>query len=85
MSFAFATCERKKALSFLKKIYPENDVSEDNISDLLDLIERDEVRVTDPDFHRGELILGQNSNDQTINKATDALVKAGLSFKKKRS
>jgi hypothetical protein len=56
----FATCERKRALGFLKKIYPSRDVLdvEDNAKDLLDLIGADIVRITDPDFHTPEIIQG---------------------------
>lgn len=82
MSFAFATCERNRALGFLKKLYPSSAVedSDDSVKDLLDLIEADEIRVCDPDFHGGQIIQGANWNDATHEKATAALKKSGLVF-----
>lgn len=82
MSFAFATCERHRALEFLKKLYPSSVVedTESSIKDLLDIIEADEIRVCDPDFHRGEIIEGRNFKADTTERATAALVKSGLQF-----
>jgi len=80
--FAFATCERHRALEFLKKIYPSSRVedTEDSVKPLLDIIEADELRVCDPDFHRGEIIQGRNFRDDTAERATAALKSSGLAF-----
>jgi hypothetical protein len=74
MSFAFATCERIRALGFLKKIYPSSVVedSDSSVKELLDIIEADEIRVCDPDFHGGQIIQGTNWNDTTHERATAA-------------
>ncbi len=82
MSFAFATCTRSTALEFLKKLYPSSVVTDtdDSVKDLLDIIEADEIRVCDPDFHGGSIIQSTNWNDTTLQRATDALKKSGLSF-----
>ncbi len=82
MSFAFATCERLRALEFLKKLYP-SDVVEDtdeSVKDLLDIIEADEIRVCDSDCHGGQIIQSYNWNDTTHARATAALQKSGLTF-----
>lgn len=82
MSFAFATCERQRALEFLKKLYPSSVVedTDDSVKDLLDIIEADEIRVCDPDFHGGQIIQSGNWNDTTHARATSALQKSGLAF-----
>lgn len=84
MSFAFATCERHRALDFLKKLYP-SDVVEDteaSVKDLLDIIEADELRVCDPDFHGGQIIEGTKFKADTAERAHAALAKSGLYFKR---
>lgn len=84
MSFAFATCERNRALGFLQKLYPSSVVSdtEESVKDLLDIIEADEMRVCDPDFHSGQMIYGKNSTGDTASRTQSALEKAGLWFAK---
>lgn len=82
MGFAFATCDRQQALEFIKKLYPSS-VVEDidaSVKDLLDIIEADEIRVCDPDYHGGQIIQGTNWNDSTHERATAALKKSGLWF-----
>jgi len=61
MSFQFATCERGSALGFLKKIYPDREVLDtpECAGPLLDEVAKDFIRITDPDFHIGEVIPGK--------------------------
>jgi hypothetical protein len=82
--FAFATCDRSNALNFLQKLYPEQALSdtEDSARALLDIIEADELRVCDPAFHGGQIIEGTNFRSDTPQRATAALEKAGLYFKR---
>ena len=82
MGFAFATCERHRALEFLKKLYPSSVVEDTDASvkDLLDIIEADEIRLCDPDYHGGQIIRSGNWNDTTHERATSALKKSGLAF-----
>lgn len=82
MAFAFATCERQRALEFLKKLYPSTELTDTNesVKDLLDIIEADEMRVCDPDFHKGSMIYGKNSKPDTASRTQAALEKAGLLF-----
>lgn len=80
--FAFATCDRTNALEFLRKLYPSHEVNDSEVSAklLLDIIEADELRVCDPDFHGGQIIEGKNFRPDTAERATAALEHAGLSF-----
>lgn len=82
MSFAFATCDRHRALGFLKNLYPEHVVedTDTSVKALLDIVEADELRVCDPDFHGGQIIEGKNFNGTTAERATEALRKSGLPF-----
>ncbi len=56
----FATCDRYKALQFLKDLYPSCEVNEDNTKEILDLVEKDILRVCDPKYHRGSIIGATN-------------------------
>lgn len=53
MGFHFATCERKRALEFLKEVYPSREVLDtpEDAGPLLDLVEKDIVRIQDPMMH----------------------------------
>lgn len=82
MSFAFATCDRRMALEFLQKLYPNTEVSDtdESVKDLLDIIQADEARICDPDFHSGQIIFGENKKDDTAERLRAALEKSGLWF-----
>lgn len=82
MSFAFATCERRMALQFLRKLNPSHAIEDtpESAADLLNIIEADELRVCDPDYHSGSIIQGQNFNDSTAERARASLVKTGIPF-----
>lgn len=62
MSFMFATCDRKMALEFLKQYYPNHDITdtEESAKNILDITEKDIVRIPDPNFHRGEIFPSNN-------------------------
>lgn len=53
MNIQFATCERHRALDFLKRVYPSRVVTDtpESAGPLLDFVERDVVRVQDPMMH----------------------------------
>ena len=53
MGFQFATCERSRALGFLQKVYPSRTIADtdDSAGPLLDLVEKDVVRIQDPMMH----------------------------------
>jgi hypothetical protein len=52
MAFQFATCERKRALEFIQRVY-DHDISDtpESAGPLLDLVAQDLVRVQDPMMH----------------------------------
>lgn len=58
--FQFATCERERALAFLRKLYPNRKVEDTKkcAGPLLDLVEKDVVRITDPDHHQAMVVPG---------------------------
>ena len=82
MNISFATCDRRNALRFLQKLHSSTKLSDthENASDLLDIIEADEIRVCDPDCHGGQMIQGKNWKDSTMQRAAAALKKAGVVF-----
>lgn len=59
MNIQFATCDRRRALEFLQKLYPKSRVSDtgDSAGALLDWVEKDIVRVQDPDYHNPATII----------------------------
>lgn len=87
MSFWFATCDRHLALGFLKQLYPSGVVEDtpESVKDLLDLIEADEIRVCDPNYHSGQIVAGTNWRGDTHSRAAAALQKSGLYFAEKGS
>ena len=50
MYIQFATCERNRALEYIKKVYPSKTITDtpDCAADLLALVEKDIVRIQDP-------------------------------------
>jgi hypothetical protein len=58
----FATCERDTALQFLAKLYPSRNIedSRESAGPLLDLVEADVIRISDPHYHDGQIVAGKN-------------------------
>ena len=50
MDIEFATCDRKRALEFIQKVYPGKVITDtqDSAGPLLDFVEKDIVRIQDP-------------------------------------
>ena len=68
MKLQFATCNRKTALGFLQKLYPDNTITDTDNSakDILDLVEADIVRIPDPYFHGPAVAIFPSKNwDET--------------------
>lgn len=58
----FATCERRRALSFIQKLYPGREVKDEGaVSNVLDFVEADMIRIGDPEFHGGQVFEGAKS------------------------
>jgi hypothetical protein len=53
VNIVFATCERTYGLRYLQQWYPNGNVrdTEDSAKPLLDLVEKDYIRITDPREH----------------------------------
>jgi len=64
MNVQFATCERKRALGYIKKVYPSKTITDapDSAGPLLDFVEKDIVRIQDPMMYgnRIEVVPGNN-------------------------
>ncbi len=76
MVIHFATCERQRALKYIKQVYPSRTITDtpESAGLLLDLVEKDIVRVQDPMMHgnRIAVIGGDKWNDSK----TEAVTKA---------
>ena len=48
MNIEFATCNKETAFGYLEKVYPSKKLTKEMVSKLLDLVEKDIVRVQDP-------------------------------------
>lgn len=52
MNIQFATCQRHRALGFIRAVYPDRAIDDAGATQaLLDLVEADVVRVQDPMMH----------------------------------
>lgn len=64
MIINFATCDRKRALEFIQKVYPSKTITDtpESAGPLLDFVEKDIVRIQDPIMYgnRIEVIPSKN-------------------------
>lgn len=60
----FATCDRERALDYLKQVYPKKDITDtpECAGPLLDLVDRDVVRVQDPMMHGSRIAIIPGNN-----------------------
>lgn len=60
----FATCERHRALGFIKKVYPSYLITDtdDCAKPLLDFVEKDIVRIQDPMMHGNSIAVIPSHN-----------------------
>lgn len=65
MSIEFATCERHRALAFIKAVYPSKEITDtpESAGPLLDLVERDIVRIQDPMMYGGIISVSPNAKN----------------------
>lgn len=65
MNIEFATCERHRALAFIRKVYPSKTITDtsDCAGPLLDLVEQDIVRVQDPMMYGGRIAVSPNAKN----------------------
>jgi hypothetical protein len=78
MSFEFATCDRNRALGFLRQVYPSSTIedSADSAGPMLDLVEADIIRIQDPMMHgpRIQVSAGKNWREDAEKRAEIAAV-----------
>jgi hypothetical protein len=57
----FSTSNRHTALGFLRTLYPSRSITDspECAKALLDLVEADIIRITDPAYHAGQVVPGQ--------------------------
>ena len=64
MGVQFATCERRRALEFIQRVYPSKEITDtdDSAKQLLDFVEKDLVRIQDPMMYgnRIQVVPGKN-------------------------
>ena len=78
MNIQFATCVRKTALEYIADISPEREITDtpDCAGPLLDLVERDILRVQDPKMHKRngqiQVITGKKWDDKYRDEAVAA-------------
>ena len=65
MNIEFATCERSRALGFIKQVYPSKIITDtpDCAGPLLDLVEKDIVRIQDPFMYGSQIAVSPNANN----------------------
>lgn len=61
----FATCERSRALQFIQQVYPNKSITDtpDCAGPLLDLVEKDIVRVQDPMMYGSRIAITPNATN----------------------
>lgn len=75
--FHFATCDRHRALEFIRAVYPSKTISADDAGPLLDFIEKDIVRIQDPMMHGNspQIIPGTNWDESHRQAVFDACLR----------
>jgi hypothetical protein len=65
MIIEFATCERLRALEYIRKVYPSKIISDtpDSAGPLLDLVEKDIVRIQDPMMYGNQIAVTPNASN----------------------
>lgn len=74
MHLIFATCERHRALNFLKRLYARRVVEDtpESAGPILDFVAKDIIRIGDPDHHNGAVFPSKGTPEQ-IREAVVAL------------
>lgn len=81
--FYFATCERRRALEFLQILYPnaKNPITDEGVTKaLLDLVEKDILRIPDPAMHGMRVAIMPSKNYVETPENRAACTKACLDF-----
>ena len=78
MNIEFATCSKGTAFGYLQKVYPSKTITEKMCSKLLDLVDKDIVRIRDPYMYGNRIaVIGGNKympeNKPEIDEAIEQL------------
>lgn len=79
MNIHFATCERGRALQYLKKVYPNRDITDsvECAGLLLDFVANDIVRIRDPYMHGNRIaVIPGNNWDEKYRKDVENAAEA---------
>ena len=68
MNIEFATCVKATAFGYLQKVYPSKDLKEEMCSKLLDLVQKDIVRIRDPLMYGNRIAVVQGQKYNSENK-----------------
>lgn len=81
MNIEFATCERKRALEFISRVYPSKKITDtpDCAGPLLDLVEKDIVRIQDPMMYGNQIAISPNAKNWK-EEYREQVVKAAMLF-----
>lgn len=81
MNIEFATCERKRALEFIQRVYPSKKITDtpDCAGPLLDLVEKDIVRIQDPMMYGNRIEISPNAKNWK-EEYREQVVKAAMLF-----
>lgn len=65
MNIEFATCERHRALGYIQRVYPSKIITDtpESAGPLLDLVEKDIVRVQDPMMYGNQIAVSPNATN----------------------
>jgi len=76
MPIQFATCVRGTALRFIREAYPDIEDTPESAGVLLDLVERDVVRIQDPMMHGPGIAVIPGRNWQESDEARELVIAA---------
>lgn len=66
----FETCNRNRALFFLQQLYPNSEIidTKESANAILDLVEKDIIRIPDPNMHGKRANIYPSTNWDDLNK-----------------
>ena len=67
--FQFATCDPNRALEFLRRLYPDSEVTRDSARAVLELVEQDAIRIPDPAMHGPNVGILPSKNFESCGKS----------------
>ena len=65
MNIEFATCDRRRALGYIQRVYPSKTITDtpESAGPLLDLVEKDIVRIQDPEMYGTRISVSPNATN----------------------